>query len=153
MRKGATAGLHLVARRHIAATPEEVFAAWTEPEQLKRWWGPAGITCPEAEIDLREGGRYRIADRDAEGRVLWIGGVFERVEAPHRLVYTWAREPVTEATERSRVTVRFTARGEGTEVVVVHERLLTEASRERHARGWAGCLDGLGRSIGTGRAR
>lgn len=149
MRNEPPATLHLIARRRIAAPPEVVFAAWTEPEQLKRWWGPRGIVCTEAEIDLRVGGRYRLANRDAEGRVVWIGGVFERVEPPHRLVYTWAHEPTEASTEHSRVTVRFEARGEDTEVIVVHERLQTESSRERHGVGWEGCLDGLARLLGA----
>ena len=42
----------------IAAPREEVFRAWTEPEQLKQWWGPGGYTTQYAEVDLRAGGRY-----------------------------------------------------------------------------------------------
>jgi hypothetical protein len=51
----------LVVRRRIHATPEKLFAAWTQPEHLVRWWGPQGVACPAAEIDLRVGGAYRIA--------------------------------------------------------------------------------------------
>ena len=42
----------LVVRRLINATREKLFAAWTEPELLVRWWGPQGVTCPTAEIDF-----------------------------------------------------------------------------------------------------
>ena len=91
--------MHLVVRRHIAASPERVFAAWTQPEHLRAWWGPAGVSCPEAEVDLRVGGRYRIANQMSNGAVVWIAGVFERVDEPARLVYSWAHEPITEASE------------------------------------------------------
>jgi uncharacterized protein YndB with AHSA1/START domain len=76
--------------------------------------------------------------------VLWIIGELEVVDPPRRLVYSWSIAS-KEATppERSRVTVRFEARDGGTEVIVVHERIDTEATRAEHEKGWIGCLDGL----------
>jgi uncharacterized protein YndB with AHSA1/START domain len=127
-------------RRVIAATIERVFAAWTQPELLRQWWGPAGVRCIAAEIDLRVGGGYRIGNEMPDGAVLWIAGEFEVVESPLCLVYSWrvGDEPV------SRVTVRFTALGEtSTEVMIHHERVETAALRDGHERGWHGCLDGL----------
>jgi uncharacterized protein YndB with AHSA1/START domain len=131
----------LVVRRLIAAPAARVFAAWTQPAHLERWWGPRGVSCVGAEVDLRVGGRYRIGNRDPDGRVVWISGEFELVAPPHKLVYTWRIEPG--AGEPERVTVRFEPRGEATEVIVVHERLASAASRDLHARGWEGCLEGL----------
>jgi len=55
--------LTLVVRRTIGASPERVFDAWTKPERLRLWWGPRGVTCTAAEVDLRVGGRYRIANQ------------------------------------------------------------------------------------------
>lgn len=48
-------------RAHDRASPERIFDAFTDPEQLVRWWWPEGFTCPAAEVDLRVGGTYRIA--------------------------------------------------------------------------------------------
>ncbi|WP_218013589.1 MULTISPECIES: SRPBCC domain-containing protein [Georgenia] len=42
--------------REIDAPPEEVWRAWSEPDLVRRWWGPTGFSCPRAEVDLREGG-------------------------------------------------------------------------------------------------
>ena len=134
------ASLHLVVRRRIRATPQRLFDAWTDPAALVKWWGPADITCPEAEVDLRVGGAYRIANRNAEGDVIWIAGEFEEVSPPERLVYTW-RLGAEETSQR--VTVRFEARGDATEAIVVHERIPSVAAKESHERGWIGCLDGL----------
>ena len=67
----------LVVRRRINATAEKLFAAWTRPELLVRWWGPQGVACPAAEIDLRVGGSYRIANQFPDGTLVWIAGVFE----------------------------------------------------------------------------
>ena len=131
----------LVVRRRINATAERLFAAWTRPELLVRWWGPQGVECPAAEIDLRVGGSYRIANRFPDGTLVWIAGVFEAIEPPHRLTYTWSLESQEGSVER--VTVCFEAHGASTEVVVTHERIQSEAARTSHERGWAGCLDNL----------
>jgi uncharacterized protein YndB with AHSA1/START domain len=135
--------LTLVVRKVIRASPERLFAAWTEPAQLRRWWGPAGVECTDAEVDLRVGGGYRIANRFADGRVVWIAGEFEVIEPPRRLVYSWRLEGQPGAAESERVTVRFDSHEAGTEVVVSHERIATTEDRDQHTAGWEGCLEGL----------
>ncbi|HYM60796.1 MAG TPA: SRPBCC domain-containing protein [Thermoanaerobaculia bacterium] len=132
----------LVVRKLIAATPERLFTAWTAPEHLKQWWGPPSVTCTDAEVDLRVGGGYRIANRFPDGTVVWIAGEFEAIDPPHKLVYTWRIEPQSHTAEL--VTVLFEARPEGaTEVIVIHERIPDKAARETHEQGWEGCLEGL----------
>jgi uncharacterized protein YndB with AHSA1/START domain len=150
--------LALVVRRTIHATPERLFAAWTEPEQLCRWWGPGHVTCPTAEIDLRVGGRYRLANRFPDGSIWWIGGMFEAVAPPRLLIYSWelsageiapgGAPPPAQA--RERVTVRFESRGAATDVVVTHERIADAAARVSHGQGWDGCLDGLAEFLAAG---
>src|SRR5438067_1410990 len=131
----------LVVRRIIDAPAEQLFEAWTEPERLKRWWGPHPVTCVDAEIDLRVGGLYRIANQFPDGRLLWIFGEFEVVDPPHKLVYTWHVDPQLQISER--VTVQFELRGDATEVIVTHERIPNVATRNGHQEGWNGCLDRL----------
>lgn len=137
----AASAVSLTVRRTIRASSERLFDAWTRPEQLKQWWGPASVECVDAEVDLRVGGRYRIANQFPDGKVLWIAGEFESIERPKRLVYTWRLESVEGPPER--VTVTFEEHGPETEVVVTHERIATETARDRHEQGWFGCLDGL----------
>jgi uncharacterized protein YndB with AHSA1/START domain len=136
-----TARFALESRRFILASPERVFAAWTDPAQLEKWWGPVDVRCISAAIDLRIGGQYRIGNELPDRSIVWIEGAFERIERPHLLVFSWRTDPETEA--RELVTVRLTAQGQGTEVVVTHERIESRALRERHGAGWEGCLDGL----------
>jgi len=138
-------GIALVARRTIKASVQRVFDAWTQPEQLRAWWGPRPVTCSDAEVDLRVGGRIRIVNALPGGGTVTIEGEFRVVEPPHRLVYTWRMDDG--APESSLVTVTFSARGEATEVVVVHEEIPNERVRESHEAGWRGCLDGLERSF------
>lgn len=134
-----SASLALVVRRTIRATPERLFRAWTE--ELERWWGPKGMRCIRAEMDVRPGGSYRIGNETPDGSVVWIAGEFETVDAPRELSFSWRIEPSTRAPER--VTVKFEAKGEMTEVIVVHERIESEEAKVSHRDGWAGCLDGL----------
>lgn len=126
--------------RLIRATPARLFDAWTTPEQLMKWWGPRPVTCSRATVDLRVGGAYLIGNRLPDGREVVITGVFEEIEVPHRLVYSWSMG----TGEHSRVTVRFEPRGAATEVIIEHERIPDEATRTGHEHGWFGCLDGLG---------
>jgi uncharacterized protein YndB with AHSA1/START domain len=141
----------LVVRRVIRAAPARVFAAWTEAEEIVRWWGPAPVTCTSAELDLRVGGTYRIGNQMPDGSVVWITGEFERVDPPRELVYTWCVEGGGRpASERSRVRVRFEPAGGDTEIVIVHERIESEAIRADHEQGWRGCLDGLERHFANG---
>lgn len=127
--------------RIIRAPREKVFAAWTDPELLKRWWGPGPVSCPEAYIDLREGGAYRLANLEVNGSITWISGHFERVRAPEELVYTWSVSIVPG--EPTLVRVMFLPHPEGTELVLNHERFALAAMRDMHLQGWGGCLEKL----------
>jgi uncharacterized protein YndB with AHSA1/START domain len=136
-----TEGIVLVVRRTIRATAERIFDAWTLPEHLRIWWGPRPVTCSGAEVDLRVGGRYRIANALPDGTTVVIEGEFRDIQRPHLLVYTWQMGQGAE--ESSLVTVRFQSRGDATEVVIVHESVPSAAERDSHEKGWNGCLDGL----------
>ena len=131
----------LVVHRKIRATPERLFEAWTQPTQLKQWWGPEEVTCIAAEVDLRVGGRYRIGNQFPDGRVVWIVGEFQVIEPPHSLTYTWQIEQSSEPVER--ITVRFEPTDSATEVIVTHTRIPDRTTRDRHEQGWLGCLSGL----------
>ena len=66
-----------------------VFACHTTPELVRQWLlGPAGWTMPVCEIDLRVGGRYRYVWHKAPDVTMGMGGVFEEIVAPARLVAT-----------------------------------------------------------------
>jgi len=135
----------LVVRRVIRATPERLFDAWTDAAQLANWWGPEGVVCTHASIDARPGGSYRIGNRLPDGATLWITGEFELVDRPARLVFSWKVEGANTTVER--VAVAFARVEHGTEVIVTHERIAGEITRQRHAAGWEGCLEGLSRYV------
>ena len=131
----------LEVRRYLQASPERVFRAWTSPAALQSWWGPKHVACPVAEVDLRKGGQYRLVNRFPDGTEIVISGEFVRIERPRELVYTWS--VVGQPQDAELVTVTFTANGEGCDVLVLHEKIPDETTRNEHEGGWEGCLEGL----------
>ncbi|MGH7408469.1 MAG: SRPBCC family protein, partial [Candidatus Methylomirabilales bacterium] len=126
-KKAAEATLRLT--RTLAAPRERVFRAWTEPSELKRWWGPDGYATPSAEEDLRVGGKYRLGMRKLpDGGVFYLAGTFREVRPPERLVYTWVWEGSPELGE-TLVTVEFRTRGKATEIRLTHELFPTAKVR------------------------
>jgi uncharacterized protein YndB with AHSA1/START domain len=130
--------------RLIDALPEDVFRAWTDPEQLRKWWGPGAFTCPEAEVDLRPGGRYRLAMQPESGEPFVVAGTYREVEPPARLLYTWRWEtgPAADGSE-SLVQVEFNPRGEQTELVLTHTNFPASHGPAPYRMGWEGGLDKL----------
>lgn len=129
--------------RSYDAAPKEVFDAWTTPEVLRRWWAvhPGGST-PVAEVDLRVGGRYRLSMEGPDGERHTVGGEYSEVDRPRRLVYSWQWELDSgEPGHISTVAVQFRDEGERTTVVLEHTGLPDSDSRDRHAHGWAACMD------------
>ena len=90
--RSATPVKQLVIERTLKAEPERVFDAFTDPDQLTKWWWPNGFSCPAAEVDLRVGGTYRLAmewpDFIPTGDQFshHMGGEFLEIDRPHRLV-------------------------------------------------------------------
>jgi uncharacterized protein YndB with AHSA1/START domain len=137
-------------RRTFAATPEEVFDAWTNPLVLERWWAAAPTwSSPGCEVDLRVGGRYVLRMRDDDGEEHVVGGEYREVDRPRRLVYTWRwmGEGGPHPGHVSLVTVEFLSDGGQTTLVLEHSGLASERSRESHGEGWTACLENLARRV------
>jgi len=128
----------LTMTRVLDAPRADVFRAWTDPESLREWWGPGDFTCPSAEVDLRRGGRYRLVMQPPGGPEIVVAGVYQEVDPPSRLVYTWSWEggPATSEPD-SVVTVEFRDLGNRTEVVVSHGGFPPGHSISDYESGWA----------------
>jgi uncharacterized protein YndB with AHSA1/START domain len=141
--------------RRFEAPRERVFEAWTSPAVLREWWhaGPDWET-PEAEVDLRPGGSYRLAMRDSEsGQTHTLVGEYREVQPPERLVYTWTWESNPEEMQGSAgslVTVEFSDEGGATNVEITHTGFANEEIRNLHAHGWEACLANLERLFARG---
>ncbi|MGI9607943.1 MAG: SRPBCC family protein [Acidimicrobiales bacterium] len=134
--------------RLIRADRDRVFEAWTDPAQIVAWWGAGGVVCTHAEMDLRVGGTYRISNQMPGGPTMWITGTFSVVDAPMRLEYSWAMEPLTEESDYSVVEVTFGEADGGTLVTVAQTRIPSSEVHDMHLAGWIGCLDGLAALVG-----
>jgi uncharacterized protein YndB with AHSA1/START domain len=127
----------VVLRRTIAATPDRIFHAWTDADELAHWMSPVGHA--DAEVDLRVGGRLLVT-MIGEGQRIEHHGEFLEIDAPRRLVFTWQSSHTGGVA--TRVTLDLAAIERGTELTLRHELLTPEAARS-HASGWSSMLDRL----------
>jgi uncharacterized protein YndB with AHSA1/START domain len=130
----------LTLKRRINAPPAKVYAAFTEPQTIARWFGPQGVDKVDAETDLRVGGRYRIVMHMGSD-VHDVGGVYREIVPNERLVFSWAWKSTPE--RESLVTVTFKPDGAGTLLTLMHEQFFDADARDRHSQGWSGALDKL----------
>jgi uncharacterized protein YndB with AHSA1/START domain len=133
----------LILKRRLKAAPERVYAAWTDPAQLVRWFGPDSGAVTRAEAEARVGGRYAIIFQTQDGEKHHVSGVYREVVPGERLVFTWAWRSTPD--RESLVTVELRPDGEGTSLTLTHERFFDEPARDRHREGWTGSLDKLER--------
>lgn len=82
----------LTITRIFDAPREQVWKAWTETEQIKKWWGPKDFTAPHINSDLRTGGTYLYAMHGPAGsefdKDMWSGGTYNEVVPMEKIVAT-----------------------------------------------------------------
>jgi uncharacterized protein YndB with AHSA1/START domain len=134
----------LTLTRIIDGPAEAVFRAWTDPVVLARWWGPGDFNTPEAELDVRPGGGYRIAMRSPDGATtLRIAGTYREVDPPRRLVFTWRWEEGGPDDAESLVIVELHPQGARTELVLTHGGFDDAETAAPYADGWGDVLPKL----------
>jgi uncharacterized protein YndB with AHSA1/START domain len=161
-------GREFVISREFAAPREAVFRAWTDPERLKKWWGPKGFSVLACTVDLRPGGVFHYSIRSPEGQVIWGKWVFREVDPPVRLVFVSAfsdeqggttRHPfVPEWPETTLSTLTLTESAGGTTVTLrggpvnatEAERRTFESWLDGMSNGWSGTLDQLAAHLAAG---
>jgi uncharacterized protein YndB with AHSA1/START domain len=132
--------------RTLNATRDEVFDAWTDPDQLPQWLCPLPGVVGEASFDPTVGGQYRIVMVFDHG-AYEVTGRYLVVDRPARLVFTWRSDGVSG--QDTLVTVTLDPVGdppELTEMTILHERIPSTHARDRFSAGWAnvsGALDRL----------
>ena len=143
--------LMLQQTRIIRAPRSRVYQAWTNPEIMKQWIGPANMHCSEARLDVRVGGKYRIQvlpdvpPADDPNRSSSAEGEYTKIVPNELLQFTWI--PSWNVGEQSLVTVTLRDVPDGTQITILHEKFETETSRNGHNNGWTGSLDKLAKSL------
>jgi uncharacterized protein YndB with AHSA1/START domain len=139
--------LILETERVLPAPREEVFAAFTDPEQLARWWGPEGFSVPSLRFEPRLGESYRIEMQPPDGDPFSLTGEFRRVEPPARLDYTFVWEDPDPDDVETLVALSFRDLGDSTAVSLTQGPFETEARRALHRDGWRDCFERLERLL------
>lgn len=140
-RPGVAEKPSLTLKRRLNATAEAVYAAWTRPEQIARWFGPDSGPVTRAETDVRVGGRYTVVFHTEDGEEHYVSGVYREVKPNEKLQFTWAWRTMPE--RQSLVTILIKPDGDGAILTLIHEQFFDEAARDRHRYGWSGSLDKL----------
>ena len=135
----------LTITRRLRASPQKVYTAWTEAENLIQWFAaqarPGSVT---ADLDVRVGGRYRISFINQDnGEYHEVGGLYREVVPDARLQFTWAWHSTPE--RESLVTIEFKPDAAGTLMVFRQEQFADQAARDNHERGWNKFFDVLER--------
>jgi len=132
----------LTVARVIDAPRALVFKAWTDPDQVARWWGPKGFVTVSHDMDIRPGGTYRVTMRSPQGTDHRKRGVYREIVEPERIVFTFAWEEADGTLgHETLVTVTFEALGARTRLTLHQSGFESIARRDDHTGGWTSCLE------------
>lgn len=138
----------IVIERVFNAPRALVWKAWTDPEMIKKWWGPEGFTAPTIEVDMRVGGKYIFAMKGPAGsewdKVMYSAGTYKEIVSMEKIVVTdyFSDEngnkvapteygQSADAPEEMTATVRFEDLGEGkTKLSITYQKPETAAQME-----------------------
>ena len=136
--------LSLEIERFIKAPRDRVYAAWTDPAQLRQWFGPESVQTHDLVTDVRVGGKYHWDLSSPEGERMTVRGEYRELQPGKKIVFTWQwdDDEVWES-RTSVVTVELEDAEGGTQLRLKHEQLPSEESRDRHNQGWNSVLDKL----------
>ena len=124
--------------RTLDAPVEAVYAAWTDPETMRRWFAPGDLAVARAVTEVEVGGTFLIEMRGQNGESHVTRGVYREVVPNRPLVHTWqwAGSDV-----ESLVTVELAPASPGTtRLTLTHSRFAQAEARDQHEKGWSGCL-------------
>ena len=147
----------------VAAPPARVFQAITDPKEMPRWWGAAGLyRITEWKADLRVGGKWSSDGVGADGKTFRVEGEYLEIDPPRLLVHTWSHkwgEPL-------QTIVRWELQpqsvhglhpggpkrsGTGTLVTIRHQGFAGHlAAAQDHSKGWTRVLGWLGAYLENG---
>jgi len=144
--------LTLELERILPADRFRVYEAFTDADQLARWWGPAGFTIPALEFDPRAGGWYRIEMKPPEGDPFVLIGAFRTVDPPERLAFGFVWEEPDPDDVEMLAELSFEETGHGTRVALRQGPFRTDARRQLHRDGWGESLDKLAAWLDSSRA-
>ena len=146
----ATEKTSLEITRFINPSPSRVYQAWTDPAELQRWFGPEDVRTIRINADVRVGGKYRWDLITADGEEMSCLGEYRELVPERKVVFTWKWDDDDDWKGfDSIVTIDLADYNGGTQLTLRHERLPSEASRDRHGEGWGKVIDRLEKFLQT----
>ena len=136
-------GLSLEMKRVLPAAPSVVFAAFSDQNELARWWGPEGFSIRSLDFQPRVGERYRIEMQPPEGDAFSLIGEFREVDPPARLSFTFVWEDPDPDDVETVAELSFRDLDQSTEVAFTQGPFKTEPRRALHRGGWTDSFDKL----------
>ena len=138
----------VVAEALFVASPERLFRAWTDPEEIPHWFGRTPNSVKAASIDLRTNGAWRFEFEAEEGTVNAVHGTYLHIDPNRKLVFSWIHEMTggdgfLESTPASIVTVTFKPTETGTRLRIRHEGTASESGRRGVGDGWSRAVASL----------
>lgn len=144
--------------RVFDAPRDLVWKAWTDPEHLRKWFGPKGFTMPTCSMDLRPGGVFHYGMKSPDGHEMWGKWIFQEIMPPARLVVvvsfsdaeggvtrhpmsaTWPLETLststfTERAGKTTLTLRWAAHH-----ATAVERKTFDSAHDSMTQGWGGTM-------------
>src|SRR6266550_7875980 len=140
--------LSLEIKRLIKAPRDRVYAAWTDPAQMKHWFGPENVQTRDLIADARVGGTFRWDLTNSEGEDMTILGEYRELQPGNKIVFTWQwGDDEDWENHISIVRVELDDADGGTKLRLRHEQLPNEESRDGHRQGWNSTLNKLEKSF------
>jgi uncharacterized protein YndB with AHSA1/START domain len=142
--------------KHIAAPPDRVYAALTDPDSVQRWMVPAGMSSQVHDFDAREGGTFRIAltydDPDESGKThgatdTFSGRFVKLVPAREVIQVIEFETDDPDVAGEMTITYSLSDADGGTNLTGIHENLPPGVSTEANDMGWQMSLDKLARLV------
>ena len=138
----AAKGFKLTVSRVINAPCALVFRAWTEPEQLKQWFGPAEVELRSLKAEVKTGGAFHVHFVSEKGDHIATGN-YKEIIPNKRLKFSWSWEHYT--MPDSMVTIDFEDQGKTTRLTLIHEGLPDQEDADDHKKGWTSMIEKFGR--------
>jgi len=129
-------------KRTINASPERVFALWTEAEKFTQWFGGNDFVLKRMTGAIRAGERLVIEGSNGPCGEINLEISYREIKPTSRLVFGWrTTTPPMDTEGDTTVTVNFRPVGDKTEIHLIHEGFATEKGCEAHKDGWNHVID------------
>lgn len=142
----------LLLERIVAVAPQDVWDAWTDPDQIRAWFSPAPVATVDCTIDLRPGGLFQATMQTPDGSTSTLTACYLAVAPPHRLVWTTLLEtgyrpiaPQPTLPFTAHISIEPVAEGTRYRAHLMHQQPdhAHHHARQGFADGWSTALDQL----------